>query len=61
MRPKHVLWLAAAIVWSVWYAIDPQAQPPSAEAQKSDASLDRSVAGAPVPGRSTDHRIAQDR
>jgi hypothetical protein len=26
MRPKHVLWLAAAVLCSTWYAVDPQAR-----------------------------------
>ena len=26
MRPKHALWLAAAVIWSAWFVMDPEAR-----------------------------------
>lgn len=41
MRPKHVLWLTVAVVFTVWYLTDPQATrawPDSSAAQDRAAA-----------------------
>jgi hypothetical protein len=53
MRPKHVLWLAAAVVCLAWFVLDPQARiggtdmqgahptPPAASDLQAAAATDR--------------------
>ncbi|MFZ0788975.1 MAG: hypothetical protein WAM94_05060 [Chromatiaceae bacterium] len=59
MRPKHALWLAAALVWSAWYAIDPQARSASISIPAADCEPDMPLVSAP-PTRSGDQRVASD-
>jgi len=59
MRPKHALWLAAALAWSAWYAIDPQARSASTSIPAADREPDRPLVSA-APTRSGDQRVASD-
>ena len=58
MRPKHALWLAAALVWFAWYAIDPQARFASIPIPipAADCEPDRPLVSA-APTRSGDQRV----
>jgi hypothetical protein len=59
MRPKHALWLAAALLWSAWYAIDPQARSASTSIPAADREPGSPLVSA-APSQTVDQRVASD-
>jgi hypothetical protein len=59
MRPKHALWLAAALICSAWYTFDPQARFSSAARTTNQDPGKTALSPAP-PTSSGDPRIAMD-
>lgn len=54
MTPKHRLWLIAAVIWSAWYTMDPEARSHSVTIDST--SLDSHTAVLSMsPSKLTDH------